>query len=63
MDHYQKNDRAERASGLGRITGEETGTGIQMTDLIFLTGTEALDIPVLHSGVFSVTVVYYQNKC
>ena len=29
MDHYQKNDKTERARGLGRKTREEIGKGNQ----------------------------------
>ena len=33
MDHQQKKDKTERATGLGRRTREETGKGNQMTAL------------------------------
>ena len=41
MDHYQKNDKTERARGLGGKKGEkreEIGKGNQMTALRFQTG-------------------------
>ena len=33
MDHQQKNDKTEKARGLGRKTREEVGKGNQMTAL------------------------------
>ena len=38
MDHKQKNDRTERARGLGRKTREEIGKWNQMTAQRFQTG-------------------------
>ena len=38
MDHWQKNDKKERARGLGRKKQEEIGKGNQMTALRFQTG-------------------------
>jgi len=40
MDRQQKNDKTERARGLGRKTREEVGKGNQMTALRFQTGSE-----------------------
>ena len=38
MDSYQKNDKTERARGLGRKTREEIGKGNQITTPRFQTG-------------------------
>ena len=42
MDHYQKNDKTERTTGLGRRARQETGKGNQMTALRLQTGDRVI---------------------